>query len=547
MKITLGVDQLSENELRAKTFLILDCQTTAMRPSVGHLLEFAWSFATADSEVMDVHSSLIQLPAGESVPLRVKEITGIRNSDMELARELDSVRDDFKRALVKYSSSSSGERIIALIHYAQFEEAWLKSLLEVDELPFDLLCTHRLSKKLFPQVPSRNVRGLTGFFGMRIGEIKRAAQHVLATQKIWSGIVDALTERQITSIGEIRAYLNERPAKKSSRVTVGEGTSGAVTKPSVAYEYRVDRAKRLALPAKPGIYRMLAKSGEILYVGKATSLKDRVNSYFRGKKGRDSRKLELMAQVWDFETQECDSAIEAALIESDEIKRLNPPYNVSLKDRGRNLIYYDRELATESLLASNDHPIGPFRRFNSVEHLRTFAEGLKKDLICNVFYQPIESETLEAGYELFAAKYSQFRPDFTVRDHLAFALRLLRLLRQASSVDDDVSQDYSAEEIMEKIENLYLHAASTYLRTKSMTRLLWADISWIESGDEKQLMVRHGKIGDGDVNPAPQCQTPLWQGLAVSDYDRMSVLLTEITKVAHKIKSVRHGNPVSSN
>jgi hypothetical protein len=60
----------------------------------------------------------------------------------------------------------------------------------------------------------------------------------------------------------------------------------------------VDRIKRLEFPNRPGVYRMLSQSGQVLYVGKATSLKSRVNSYFRGQKGRDRKKLEMLAQVW---------------------------------------------------------------------------------------------------------------------------------------------------------------------------------------------------------------------------------------------------------
>ena len=85
---------------------------------------------------------------------------------------------------------------------------------------------------------------------------------------------------------------------------------------------------------RPGIYRMLRTSGDVLYVGKAASLHKRVNSYFRGQKNRDRFKLEMLAQVWDLRVSECNSALEAALLENDEIKRYDPPYNVVLK-RGR--------------------------------------------------------------------------------------------------------------------------------------------------------------------------------------------------------------------
>lgn len=530
-------------DLRSTKFLILDCQTTGMRPSVGSLLELCWAAGTSLCESIEIGGGLVQLPEDEEIPARVREITGIKKSDLKEARSVDEIRAEFLVAVQRLSEAS---RPVALIHYAQFEEAWLRDLLGVEELPFDILCTHRISKRLFPTVPSRNIRGLTGYFGMRIGEIKRAHQHVEATQKIWSGIVPALAAQGIATVEDVRAFLSEKPAKKV--------TDKKVRAPS--YEYRVDREKRLALPEKPGIYKMIAKSGEILYVGKATSLKDRVNSYFRGKKGRDPRKLEMMAQVWDLEVVECESAIEAALIESDEIKRLNPPYNVSLKEGQRSLLYYNRDLTTESLVQSSDHPVGPFRRFNSVEHLRLFAEGLREDLVRNVFYQPIESRVLEDGYALFEEKYGDLSMK-SVRDHLAFGMKLLRvnaLLKEAGSdVESDVEPevdsgvdpgeetlagDVTPVEILEKLEHMYMRAASTYLRAKDITKLLWADVRWFEKGEAKALKVRGGRLIPENA-PEPERRPEPWCGLAISDYDRMSVLLMEISKVDHEIEAVR--------
>ena len=515
-----------------------------MQPSVGHLLELAWCFASAESETCDIHSSLLQLPGGDSVPARVREITGIRMTDLEKARDPLSVRSEFLASIEAFVQST-GEPPVALIHYAQFEESWLKNfLLEPNsasrELPFEVLCTHKMAKKLFPQVPSRNVRGLTGFFGMRIGEIKRAPQHVLATQKIWTGIVEALGEKEVSTLDSLRAYLAEKPPKK-----VSPKSAAAVKVKAPSYEYRVDRAKRLALPDRPGIYRMIAKSGEILYVGKATNLKDRVNSYFRGKKGRDPRKLELMAQVWDIEVVECESAVEAALIESDEIKRLNPPYNVSLKEGNRALLYYDREFEHQALEPSAQFAIGPFRRFNAIDHLKEFATGLKQDEIVNVFYQPIENETLEQGYELFEQKYPSYDANkFRLRDHLAFGLRLLRNSKRVAENCADTElpsieePDYTPEDILEKIENLYLTAAATYLRPKVLTKLLWSDVRWNEKGEEKSLSVRAGQIR-AESSLRRDLASPAWSSLAIRDYDRMSVLLSEISKVEHSIEPIR--------
>ena len=59
------------------------------------------------------------------------------------------------------------------------------------------------------------------------------------------------------------------------------------------------RDKRLSLPDEPGIYRLLRSNGEVLYVGKASSLKKRVNSYFQKQRRISERTLEMLTQAQD--------------------------------------------------------------------------------------------------------------------------------------------------------------------------------------------------------------------------------------------------------
>ena len=85
------------------------------------------------------------------------------------------------------------------------------------------------------------------------------------------------------------------------------------------------------LPNLPGVYKMLGKNGDILYVGKAKSLKNRVNSYFA--KTIDHPKTRALVQRIDnIETIITRSETEALLLEQNLIKLHRPPYNVLLRD-----------------------------------------------------------------------------------------------------------------------------------------------------------------------------------------------------------------------
>lgn len=84
------------------------------------------------------------------------------------------------------------------------------------------------------------------------------------------------------------------------------------------------------LPDLPGVYIMRDKSRRPLYIGKASSLKRRVLSYFQ--RPQETRIEQILAQVGSIDTQKTDSVIEALFLENDLIKKYKPKYNVKLKD-----------------------------------------------------------------------------------------------------------------------------------------------------------------------------------------------------------------------
>ncbi|MBI4215259.1 MAG: GIY-YIG nuclease family protein [Parcubacteria group bacterium] len=134
------------------------------------------------------------------------------------------------------------------------------------------------------------------------------------------------------------------------------------------------REKIKSLPQTPGVYLFKDNRGTPLYVGKASHLKNRVNSYFLGKDTRGEKIAAMLSQVSDIEVIETDSALEAVILEANLIKKYQPKYNVKEKDNRsfcyavitreefpRVLIYRERELDSQKISpASIAYKFGPF-------------------------------------------------------------------------------------------------------------------------------------------------------------------------------------------
>ena len=88
--------------------------------------------------------------------------------------------------------------------------------------------------------------------------------------------------------------------------------------------------KLLLLPNKPGCYLMKNKDNVIIYVGKAKNLKNRVNSYFRGK--HYGKTAKLVSEIKDFEYIVVESEVESLILENNLIKKYDPKYNILLRD-----------------------------------------------------------------------------------------------------------------------------------------------------------------------------------------------------------------------
>lgn len=140
------------------------------------------------------------------------------------------------------------------------------------------------------------------------------------------------------------------------------------------------------LPLVPGVYMMRDASDNILYVGKAKSLKNRVKSYFRG--DLDPKTRALMRQFHHLEYIVTDTEKEALILESNLIKKHMPRYNIRLKDDKRYPYIkitneqFPRVLITRKILDDGSYYYGPFPEATALRKLVKFLKAIFKIRDC---------------------------------------------------------------------------------------------------------------------------------------------------------------------
>ena len=87
----------------------------------------------------------------------------------------------------------------------------------------------------------------------------------------------------------------------------------------------------LKLPDNPGVYRFFNEEDELIYVGKAKSLKKRVSSYFNKQAGVNRKTRRLVSEIKAIEVTLVNSEFDALLLENSLIKQNQPKYNILLK------------------------------------------------------------------------------------------------------------------------------------------------------------------------------------------------------------------------
>ncbi len=293
--------------LLQQTFVVVDTETTGTDPVDDRIIEIG-AVRVENGVVSEQFEQLVD--PGVPVPRSITRLTGITT-------EMVSGQLGIAAALERFRQFAGDAPLVA--HNAGFDHRFLAlAALREGGVPFEepFLCTLRLARRLLPGLPSKGLDALQKFYGLSIARRHRAMDDANLTGQVLIRLMPHAENVGARDLDGLR------------RLQAGNyKASGAV---SQRLEFlRRERIKHA--PRAPGVYRFLDGKGNLLYVGKARSLADRLRQYVVAVEALPSRTRRLMAKVHEVEWETFATELQAMLHESQIIKSEQPPHNRALR------------------------------------------------------------------------------------------------------------------------------------------------------------------------------------------------------------------------
>ena len=281
--------------MTARALAFVDLETTGATATSDRITEIGIIEVDEDGSVRE-WQQLVN--PGTRIPPFIEQLTGISNELVAAAPAFADVADETWRRL-------DGRLFIA--HNARFDYGFLKNEFKRLGVTFraPVLCTVKLSRRLFPEHKRHNLDSLIERHNLAVGARHRALADAQLIRQFWQKIhVDRSSD-------EIEAALKAQNARPSLPPQLDAGM--------------VDD-----LPDTPGVYLFYAENDLPLYVGKARDIRQRVLSHFSADH-RSAREMNLAQQVRRIDWIETAGEIGALLKEAALVKQLQPGHNRQLR------------------------------------------------------------------------------------------------------------------------------------------------------------------------------------------------------------------------
>ncbi|HYL58732.1 MAG TPA: exonuclease domain-containing protein [Candidatus Acidoferrales bacterium] len=283
-------------------FVVVDLETTGGRAGPGTIIEIG-AYRMVGRRLTESFATLVR-PHGGIVPRFITGLTSITTEMVRAAPPIEDVLPRFREFM--------GERVM-VAHNAGFDFSFLdfeyRRIFGLG-LANPVMCTLRMARRFMPSLKRRRLDLLAGHFGLSLEGRHRGLGDARMAAEILSIFLEIAQQMGIARL--------DRLLDDHHRGLAGRRIERHVTPEEIA-----------SLPHTPGVYMMRNARGDLLYVGKARRLRDRVSSYFNA--SVSAKTAELISHVYKIDTRPARSALEAALDEMRLIRELKPPYNRMLK------------------------------------------------------------------------------------------------------------------------------------------------------------------------------------------------------------------------
>lgn len=269
-------------------YAIIDVETTGGQARHERITEIA--IVLHDGQrVVDTFSTLLN--PERSIPWNITRITGISD---------DMVADAPKFYEVAKQIVQLTEGAIFVAHNVTFDYNFVREEFARLGFPFSRrqLCTVRLARRVFPGIASYSLSNLKSHFGIHAERSHRALDDTLATVKLFEMILAAQGET-------VRAFINN-----------------GVRETKLPQNISLERLHQV--PDSCGVYYLHDESGAVIYVGKSLNIRKRLFEHFADMTSKGEK---LRTGVVDLSYEVTGSELVALLLESAEIKRLQPRVN----------------------------------------------------------------------------------------------------------------------------------------------------------------------------------------------------------------------------
>lgn len=297
-------NQILTQKVEDTIFTVVDVETTGLNPSYNNIIEIAL-VKVLNNEIIDVYSTLVN-PARD-IPYFITQFTGISNDDVYNAPFFEDIVDEI---------TSFVEGTVFTAHNLSFDLSFVRKefrLCGIDNFKPYQLCTLKMARRLYPELKSKALGKVANHLRIINPEAHRAESDAKVTARILIKMINQL--KSSNGIKTLEELINFQFNPQSS------------LRKKVLNE-KLDNDLQF-LPDAPGVYYFLNSKEQIIYIGKAKSLRERIKSYFSSTAPSKSKKI--VKQASKLKTEITNTELTALLLEAELIKIVDPKHNVQLK------------------------------------------------------------------------------------------------------------------------------------------------------------------------------------------------------------------------